>query len=165
MHIHLWDRKDLALSLTYGITSVRNMGGMPMHLRWRNELHKEEWLGSNLYTASPRELTGTALSDVGKTPLSCLSAEGIFFGSMSFIAKASVGVGVQLSGILLDLVGLVPGTAPEEVATSVSRNLGLAYVFVVVLIIGAGLLVISRFDLTRERHGEIQARLRGTRAG
>jgi Na+/melibiose symporter-like transporter len=86
--------------------------------------------------------------------------EGIFFGSLSFIAKASVGVGVQLSGVLLDLVGLVPGTAPEEVTASISRNLGLAYVFAVVLIIGAGLLVISRFDLSRERHGEIQAQLR-----
>jgi Na+/melibiose symporter-like transporter len=91
--------------------------------------------------------------------------EGIFFGSLSFIAKASVGVGVQLSGVLLDLVGLVPGTAPEEVTASVSRNLGLAYVLAVVLIIGAGLLVISRFDLTRERHGEIQAQLREERAG
>jgi Na+/melibiose symporter-like transporter len=90
--------------------------------------------------------------------------EGIFFGSMSFIAKASVGVGVQLSGLLLDLVGLVPGTAPEEVTAAVGRNLGLAYVFAVVLIVGASLLVISRFDLTRERHREIQARLRETKA-
>ena len=85
--------------------------------------------------------------------------EAIFFGSVSFIAKASVRVGVQPSGVLLDLVGLVPGIAPEEVTASISRNLGLAYVFAVVLIIGTGLLVISRFDLTRERHGEIQAQL------
>ncbi len=53
MHVHAMDRKYLALSLAYGVTSVRNMGGYPMHLRWKQELANGEWLGANLFTATP----------------------------------------------------------------------------------------------------------------
>jgi len=35
MHLHLHDRKYLGMYLAYGVTSVRNMRGLPMHLRWR----------------------------------------------------------------------------------------------------------------------------------
>lgn len=53
MHVHAMDRKNLVLSLAYGVTSVRNMGGYPMHLRWRQELAEGRWLGSNLFSATP----------------------------------------------------------------------------------------------------------------
>jgi len=53
MHVHAMDRKNLVRSLAFGVTSVRNMGGYPMHLRWKRELEGGEWLGSNLFTASP----------------------------------------------------------------------------------------------------------------
>ncbi len=53
MHVHAMDRKNLVLSLAYGVTSVRNMGGYPMHLRWKRELANGTWLGSNLFTATP----------------------------------------------------------------------------------------------------------------
>ncbi len=53
MHVHAMDRKNLVLSLAYGVTSVRNMGGYPMHLRWKRELAAGEWLGSNLFSATP----------------------------------------------------------------------------------------------------------------
>jgi hypothetical protein len=53
MHVHPMDRKNLVLSLAYGVTTVRNMGGYPMHLRWKRELADGEWLGSSLFTATP----------------------------------------------------------------------------------------------------------------
>jgi imidazolonepropionase-like amidohydrolase len=53
MHVHLYDRKYLTLNLTYGVTSVRNLNGKNMHLRWQRELKNKEWLGSNLYISSP----------------------------------------------------------------------------------------------------------------
>lgn len=53
MHVHVHDRKYLGLYLAYGVTSVRNMRGLPMHLRWKDELKNRKWLGSNLYTSSP----------------------------------------------------------------------------------------------------------------
>jgi imidazolonepropionase-like amidohydrolase len=53
MHVHAFDRKYLALTLAYGVTSVRNMGGYPMHLRWKQQLLDGEWLGSTLYAGTP----------------------------------------------------------------------------------------------------------------
>ena len=53
MHVHVHDRKYLVMNLAYGVTSVRNMRGLPMHLRWKRELAEGRWLGSNLFTSSP----------------------------------------------------------------------------------------------------------------
>lgn len=53
MHVHTLDPQYLALSLSYGVTSVRNMGGYPAHLRWKQQLQNREWLGSNLFVSSP----------------------------------------------------------------------------------------------------------------
>ncbi len=62
MHVHSYDRKYQLLSLSYGVTSVRNMSGFPMHLRWRKELENNEWLGSRLFLSSPI-LNGAESSD------------------------------------------------------------------------------------------------------
>ncbi len=51
MHVHIWDRKYQSLSLAYGITTVRHVGGWPMVLRWKKELEEGKWLGSNLFVA------------------------------------------------------------------------------------------------------------------
>lgn len=85
--------------------------------------------------------------------------EGISFGAMTFIAKASVGVGAQISGFLLDLVGLDPGSDPTDVAPTVARNLGLSYAFTLAVIIGLALLILSRYSLDRTRHAEIRVAL------
>ncbi len=53
MHVHALDPQYLALSLSYGVTSVRNMGGYPVHLRWKKQLQEGQWLGSNLFVSSP----------------------------------------------------------------------------------------------------------------
>lgn len=53
MHVHVYDRKELVLNLTYGVTRVRNLRGLPMHLRWCDELQQRRWLGTSLVTASP----------------------------------------------------------------------------------------------------------------
>jgi len=53
MHVHLFEQKHLMLSLAFGVTSVRAMGGTPESLRWKKSLQNEEWLGSNLYLSSP----------------------------------------------------------------------------------------------------------------
>ncbi len=53
MHAHVYDRSYQVLSLTYGVTTVRNMAGFPFHLRWAEELRNGEWLGSNILNASP----------------------------------------------------------------------------------------------------------------
>ncbi len=53
MHTHIFDRTDLVNYLTSGVTTVRNMMGMPMHLRWRAETTSNALPGPRLVTASP----------------------------------------------------------------------------------------------------------------
>jgi imidazolonepropionase-like amidohydrolase len=53
MHVHIYERKYLALNLAFGVTSVRAMNGQPESLRWKQELNTKQWLGSNLYLSSP----------------------------------------------------------------------------------------------------------------
>ena len=62
MHTHIFDRSDLAMYLGHGVTTVRNMMGFPMHLRWRQQMELGRYPGSRLITASPTINSG---SDTG----------------------------------------------------------------------------------------------------
>jgi Amidohydrolase family len=53
MHAHIFDRTDLPQYLSYGVTTVRNMMGFPMHLRWKKQWESNQFPGSRLITASP----------------------------------------------------------------------------------------------------------------
>lgn len=57
MHVHVWDKHELGLYLATGVTTIRNMWGMPAHLRLKKELIDSELLGPIFYTATPK-LTG-----------------------------------------------------------------------------------------------------------
>lgn len=52
-HAHIFDRSDLALNLSQGVTTVRNMMGFPMHLRWKEQVENNEYPGATLFTSSP----------------------------------------------------------------------------------------------------------------
>lgn len=53
MHVHIFDRGELLQYLANGITTVRNLHGLPMHLAWRDSLARGEMLGPRLITAGP----------------------------------------------------------------------------------------------------------------
>lgn len=57
MHVHVWDRFELGLYLANGVTTVRNLWGIPLHLRIKDEINSNEILGPMFYTSSPK-LTG-----------------------------------------------------------------------------------------------------------
>jgi len=57
MHVHVWDKYELGLYLSYGVTTVRNLWGRKMHLRIKNEINKNKLIAPNFYTTSPK-LTG-----------------------------------------------------------------------------------------------------------
>ena len=57
MHVHVWDRFELGLYLANGITAVRNLWGVPLHLRIKREIANDELIGPMFYTSSPK-LTG-----------------------------------------------------------------------------------------------------------
>jgi Imidazolonepropionase and related amidohydrolases len=52
-HVHVLDRSYAKSALAAGVTTVRNMGGFPYHLKWRHELESGEWFGSRLVVSSP----------------------------------------------------------------------------------------------------------------
>ena len=53
MHVHLFDRGEFIMYLANGITTVRNLHGIPRHLAWRDSIAKGELLGPRLFTSGP----------------------------------------------------------------------------------------------------------------
>ncbi|NJN14150.1 MAG: hypothetical protein HC813_00325 [Planctomycetes bacterium] len=53
MHVHNWYAEEHALFLAKGVTTVRNLWGTPMHLRWRKEIEAGGRLGPRLFTSGP----------------------------------------------------------------------------------------------------------------
>ncbi len=86
--------------------------------------------------------------------------EGVFFGASSFAAKLVFGLGAQIAGVILDVVGLVPGTDPAEVHIDVVHDLGLASALSLAVLVTASLVYFRRYDLDRGRVLEIQEALR-----
>lgn len=52
-HVHIWDEAELAAYLSHGVTSVRNMSGMPFHLSLKERIESGALLGPDLQSASP----------------------------------------------------------------------------------------------------------------
>ncbi|MBN1651478.1 MAG: amidohydrolase family protein [Bacteroidales bacterium] len=57
MHVHVWDKCELGLYLANGVTTIRNMWGMPQHLRIKKEVEQDKLLSPVFLTSSPK-LTG-----------------------------------------------------------------------------------------------------------
>ena len=57
MHVHIWDRYELGLYLSNGVTAVRNLWGMPMHLRLKEDVNNDEIISPIFFTTGPK-LTG-----------------------------------------------------------------------------------------------------------
>jgi hypothetical protein len=57
MHVHIWDRYELGLYLSNGVTAVRNLWGMPMHLRLKEDLNNDKIISPAFFTTGPK-LTG-----------------------------------------------------------------------------------------------------------
>jgi hypothetical protein len=57
MHVHVWDRYELGLYLSNGVTAVRNLWGMPMHLRLKEDIKNDKIISPMFFTTGPK-LTG-----------------------------------------------------------------------------------------------------------
>jgi imidazolonepropionase-like amidohydrolase len=53
MHVHWYDERYLGLFIANGVTRVRQMWGMPMHLEWRKRIEAGELLGPRFSISSP----------------------------------------------------------------------------------------------------------------
>ncbi|HEY1707070.1 MAG TPA: MFS transporter [Rhizomicrobium sp.] len=86
-------------------------------------------------------------------------SEGLFFSSMSFISKALSGAGTFLAGQLLGLVHFPEHANPATLDPAVPHNLALLYVPALVLFYGTGIVVLSRYRISKTQHEENVRRL------
>jgi hypothetical protein len=68
MHVHPTAEVDLLLLLRYGVTTIRNMAGMPRHLGWRESVARDELLAPSIYTVSPI-VDGSPTMRLGAVPI------------------------------------------------------------------------------------------------
>ena len=52
-HVHVWDEAELAAYLAHGVTSVRNMSGLPFHLSLIARIKEGRLLGPDISTTGP----------------------------------------------------------------------------------------------------------------
>ncbi len=53
MHVHIWDEAELGAYLAHGVTTVRNMSGMPFHLGLQERIARGDLAGPRLLTSGP----------------------------------------------------------------------------------------------------------------
>ena len=53
MHVHVWDEAELGAYMSYGVTTIRNLSGMPFHLDLAREIDAGERIGPRLLTSGP----------------------------------------------------------------------------------------------------------------
>ena len=80
--------------------------------------------------------------------------EGIYYAAASFAGKAVGGIGPVFAGIIIDLAGITPGTAPEDVAPEAIIRFGWAQGPSVILLTGLSIFAISFYTISRKRHEE-----------
>jgi len=85
--------------------------------------------------------------------------EGIFFGAVSFSAKAAFGVGSSIAGAVVSFVGLTTGQDPATAGPGIVNGLGTTFVVAIVFLCGGSLFFFSRYGIDRKRHAEISAAL------
>lgn len=91
-------------------------------------------------------------------------AEGTFYAGNWLIQKSATGGGILLTSLIVELIGLAPGTAQDEVAAGVVANLALAYLVVTAVLSLIAAFWLARFPITRADHeARIAARLHSER--
>jgi Na+/melibiose symporter-like transporter len=85
--------------------------------------------------------------------------QGVFFGAVSFSAKAAFGVGGLIAGVVVQAVGLQPNQAPETAGPEIVQGLGLTLGLSLLLLCGLSLGFFSRYRITREHHAATRAAL------
>lgn len=53
MHVHIWDEAELGSYLAYGVTTVRNLSGMPFLLPMRDRVDAGDLAGPRILTSGP----------------------------------------------------------------------------------------------------------------
>lgn len=79
-------------------------------------------------------------------------SEGLLFSANAFIAKATSGVGLFVSGALLVFVNFPAHAQPHHVAQSVLNRLALTYSIGLLVLYSAAMLLLASYSITRASH-------------
>ncbi len=88
--------------------------------------------------------------------------EGIYYAAASFASKAVGGAGPIVAGLIIDMAGIAPGSAPSDVAPEAIARFGWAAGPSVLVFSALSIACIWFYGISRARHAEI---LREIRAG
>lgn len=91
-------------------------------------------------------------------------AEGTFYAGSFFMQKCATGMGIFLTGLLIDFAGLPRNAAPGSVAPMVIDRLAISFTVLVVVFGIAIALILRRFPITRANHEARLAALDAARA-
>jgi GPH family glycoside/pentoside/hexuronide:cation symporter len=90
--------------------------------------------------------------------------EGIYYSAISFVGKATSGLGTLLAGAAIDLVGLDPNADPATVPDAVVSALGIVYGPCVVVAILVPVALIFGYDIDRAKHARIRQEIEAARS-
>lgn len=90
--------------------------------------------------------------------------EGIFFGAVAFAGKSASGLGHQIAGLGIDLIGFPPQAMPGSVPAERLVALGVFYGPGIAILAAMSLVVLARYRLDRGAHEAIAAALASRRA-
>ena len=79
-------------------------------------------------------------------------AEGTFYAGNWLVQKSATGGGILLTSLIVEAVGLAPGTAQDAVPPGVVENLALAYLLVSGVLTATAAYWLARFPITRADH-------------
>ena len=92
-------------------------------------------------------------------------AEGTFYAGNWLVTKAATGGGILLTSLIVQIIGLAPGTTQAAVTPEVVRNLAIAYLLVASVLAVTAAYWLARFPISRADHeARIAARTSGERA-
>lgn len=90
--------------------------------------------------------------------------EGIYYSAISFVGKATSGLGAVLAGLAIDIVGLDPKADPGQVPQAAIDGLGILYGPCVLLFALLPIALIRGYDIDRNRHEEIRREIAAAKA-
>lgn len=86
-------------------------------------------------------------------------SEGIYFAASSFAAKAVSGLGIVMSGIVIDVAGIKQGSTVQTIDPSSLFTLALAMGPGVLIMIGITVFAASFYDLSQADHARIRTEI------
>ncbi|MEM1434370.1 MAG: MFS transporter [Pseudomonadota bacterium] len=93
-----------------------------------------------------------------------LRQEGIYYAAASFAAKAVGGAGPIFAGFIIDLAGIVPGSAPSTVAPEAIERFGWAAGPSALALSAASIVAICYYSISRHQHAQIVVELAARKA-